>query len=132
MNVFLKVSRKLNSANHTIISLVQSKYFSNSEKAEKCNGEVTWNIPISVITESSYPNIYAQTLMTTKSCEIDLGILSPTDWIKLNKDNIGFYIVHYSKDLFDILAYSLNQVNSFGSPLDRYGVVMETFSLVKK
>jgi hypothetical protein len=68
--------------------------------------------------------------MKTKTCEIDLGLQPSTDWIKLNKDNIGFYIVHYAQDLFANQAFSLNQIESFGSPLDRYGLVMETFSLV--
>jgi hypothetical protein len=69
--------------------------------------------------------------MTDKKIEINLGNLQNIDWIKLNSDNIGFYRVNYSKEMFDELLYFLeNDLINFGSALDRFQLVSDTFALV--
>jgi hypothetical protein len=69
--------------------------------------------------------------MTDKIIEINLGILQDANWIKLNSDNIGFYRVNYSKEMFDELLYHLeNDITNFGSTLDRFELVADTFALV--
>ncbi len=69
--------------------------------------------------------------MNSKTIEVDLGILPSDDWIKVNKDNIGFYLTFYSNEMFEDLIVSLDDPNQYGSPLDRFGVVNEAFFAVK-
>ena len=69
--------------------------------------------------------------MSQDKVEINLGILKEDDWIKLNSDNIGFYRVNYSTELFDNLLIHLeSDITGFGSPLDRFELVSEYFALV--
>ena len=69
--------------------------------------------------------------MTDKIIEINLGVLLKINWIKLNSDNVGFYRVNYSKEMFDeLLCHLENDLTNFGSALDRFELVSDTFALV--
>ncbi len=70
-------------------------------------------------------------MMNSKSIEIDLGVLESDEWIKVNKDNIGFYLTFYSSEMFENLLLNLSDPNNYASPLDRFGVVNEAFFAVR-
>jgi hypothetical protein len=80
--------------------------------------------------KSTYPSVHIEALMDSRSTEIDLGVLRNDDWIKLNKDGIGFYITLYSNEMFENMLVGLADSNQFGSPLDRIGIVNEAFANV--
>lgn len=134
----VKVSRRVDSANnHTILTLEQVKFGSDADLLNESGGEeqegeqekkqVLWNIPISVLVESKSP---VRALMETSKHDIDLGVVPETDWIKLNKSCVGFYLVDYSADLAARLLRGLSPTDHFCSPLDRFELLIEAFSLV--
>lgn len=71
-----------------------------------------------------------KTLMDRKLFEIDIGAIEETDWIKINNENVGFYLVEYSNDLSEQLIKALNPSDRFSTPLDRFGILNDAFSLV--
>ena len=70
--------------------------------------------------------------MTENKMQIDLGHIEQTEIIYLNADNVGFYRVQYSKEMFENILRQLNEEKciKFGSSLDRFGFVSDTFALV--
>jgi hypothetical protein len=69
--------------------------------------------------------------MKEKNIEINMGVLLADDWIKINSDNIGFYRVNYSKEMFDsMLQHFDTDLTNFGSALDRFELVADSFALV--
>lgn len=127
----VKVSRRIDSlTKHTILSLEQVKFSPNSND-DNPTSDIIWNIPISVVTKSKSGETAAvRSLMNSSKHEIDLGIIPETDWIKLNKSCVGFYLADYSSDLFGSLLDGLYPAERFCTPLDRFELIIETFSLV--
>ncbi|WOL09046.1 hypothetical protein Cni_G17799 [Canna indica] len=94
----------------------------------KENGE--WLIPITLCF-GSYAS-KKKFLLKTKSQKLNVAELVNTSmsenfWIKLNVDQTGFYRVKYDNELAALLrsAIKSNQL----SPMDRYGVLDDAFSL---
>lgn len=104
----------------------QSRFSKSSKNADE--KEIIWNIPISVVTKSN--GLKLKTLMDRKLFEIDIGAIEETDWIKINNENVGFYLVEYSNDLSEQLIKALNPSDRFSTPLDRFGILNDAFSLV--
>lgn len=127
----VKVSRRVDSVSkHTVLTLEQSQ-FSPSMGVDD-HKQVIWNIPISVVTKSTSSSP-VRALMETKRHEIDLGVVPETDWIKLNNSCVGFYLVDYSNELFQRLVDDgLSPADQFGTPLDRFELIVEAFSLVRE
>lgn len=125
------MSKRTNEKNHTILRLNQSKFFSNPMERD-ASDDIIWNIPISIVTKSTYPEIHSKLLMESESIEIDIGVLSDHDWILLNSDNIGFYRTCYSKEIFQdlITNFASSDPCDFGSPLDRFGLINDAFAFV--
>lgn len=135
----VKVTRRVDAAtSHTILELEQVKFPSDSasfelDEEDEANDDekenaVIWNIPLTVLVQSKCP---VRSLMETKKHEIDLGVVPETDWIKLNKSCVGFYLVDYSNDLFGSLLNGLCPADQFCTPLDRFELVIEAFHLVR-
>ncbi|CAM6002994.1 unnamed protein product, partial [Sphagnum balticum] len=115
-----------NSQGHTILELTQHKFQTLSDK--KADDVQLWNIPITACTRSSFPKVHAHTLMNSPSSELDMGIIENTsDWILLNCDFINYHRTKYSDEMFEEIVANLN--TSFGSSLDRMGLLSDTFAL---
>jgi aminopeptidase N len=130
----VQVSRRNDpQTNQTILSFRQRRFLKNPERVENDgNNDAVWNIPISISTQSSFPNIHSKVLMNLRELEIDLGSnLSEEDWIKVNSNNMGFFLTKYSHEMFEQILKSLdkNGPNEFGSSLDRFGLLNESFFL---
>ncbi|RNA29937.1 puromycin-sensitive aminopeptidase [Brachionus plicatilis] len=121
------VSVKLGSNRETILSLSQKKFSANPEGSG--DGQI-WNIPISIVTRSSYPKIYTTLVLDKKENKVDLGEIPEQDWIKLNADNIGFFKVFYPHDMLQKFFAHSSDTSLLGSVLDRYGIINDAFSFV--
>lgn len=126
----VKVSKKVNSQKRTILQLEQSRFLIYPGDDHKL-ADLVWSIPIFVTTKSSYPKTHTQILMNTKSVEIDLGELSENEWILINQDNNGIFRTLYPAELFDNLIRSLDESQQLGSVLDRYCLLMDSFTLTR-
>ncbi len=85
-------------------------------------------MPITIVTNSSFPNVYKQILLEKRSDEIDLGVLDESNWVKLNLNSIGFYRTNYSKTLLDKLVNLIKDKKLH--PTDRLGLQNDAFAMV--
>ena len=117
---------------HTILEMSQQRFFKNIEEAD-ASLNTLWTIPITIVTNKSFPKICKEALMTEQTMQVDLGdSIGKDDLIYLNADNVGFYRVEYSKEMFERICVEIGGggENLFGSSLDRFGFVSDTFALV--
>ncbi|CAF0941231.1 unnamed protein product [Brachionus calyciflorus] len=122
-------SSRLDQNKNTILILEQEQFYNCPLEKTEHNDKI-WNIPISIVIKSSFPNIFKAFLLDKKICEFELGKIEDDEWIKINADNIGFYKVNYSKELFDRFFRNLDDTIKLGSSLDRYGLINDAFSFV--
>lgn len=116
--------------NRVILKLSQRRYYkTQQEETNSC--DTLWNIPITVVSKSSSPKPLHKCLMSTRELEIDLGVLeNPNDWITLNSDHIGYHRTKYSAPMFESILDGLSDLSSFGSVLDKIGLLSDSFALV--
>ncbi len=121
------VNKRIDQSGHTILELKQEKYLRISSMDDET---LKWNIPISILTKSSHPNIHSTIFMTEKAIEVDIGCLNQSDWIKLNQNNVDFFRVKYSQQLFESILDGLNDPIRFASSMDRNQLLNDAFDLV--
>jgi puromycin-sensitive aminopeptidase len=121
------VNRRIDENGHTILEFKQEKYLRISSVVDE---NLKWNVPISILTKSSHPNVHSTFLMTEKSMEVDIGVLNRSDWIKLNQNNVDFFRVKYSQQLFELILDGLDDPNQFASSMDRNQLLNDAFDLV--
>ncbi len=109
------------------MSLNQERFFSNGDKPT-VEENTLWKVPISIITKSSFPNVFKHILLEKRSDEIDLGVIEDSDWIKLNLNSVGFYRTNYSKTLLDKLVHLVKDKTLH--PTDRLGLQSDAFAMV--
>ncbi len=116
----------MNDKNETILNLHQQRFFSNGSKPT-IEESYIWKVPISIITAKSYPKIHKEILLEKVSDSVNLGVLSDKDWIKLNKNSVGFYRTNYSTDLLQRLVGLVKEKTLH--PTDRLGLQSDVFAL---
>ncbi len=84
-------------------------------------------MPISIVTQSSYPNVHKEALLEKRHDEINLGVLPETDWIKLNKNTVGLYRTNYAPELLARCGNLVREQNLH--PTDRLGLQSDVFAL---
>ena len=117
----------MNANKHTILKLSQERFFFNGEKATGPDSYL-WKVPITIVTKSSFPNVFKDVLLEKAEDEVDLGVLDESEWIKLNKNSIGFYRTHYSNEMLEKLITLIRDKTIH--PTDRIGLQNDVFSLV--
>jgi len=123
---YITVTTNLNDKNETILNLHQQRFFSNGSKPT-IEESYIWKVPISIITSKSYPKIHKEILLEKVSDSVNLGVLSDKDWIKLNKNSVGFYRTNYSPDLLQRLVGLVKEKTLH--PTDRLGLQSDVFAL---
>lgn len=118
---------KLGSNGEKILCLSQKKFYAYPDEK---NSQQIWNIPLSIIIKSSYPEIFKSLVFDKKEMEVDLGQVKDQDWIKLNANNIGFFKVFYSPEMLIKFFNNMTCECELGSALDRYGLINDAFSFV--
>ena len=123
---YITVTSNLNEKNETILNLHQQRFFSNGDKPTK-EENFMWKVPISIITAKSFPKIHKEILLEKVTDQVNLGVLSDKDWIKLNLNSVGFYRTNYSTDLLQRLSLLVKEKTLH--PTDRLGLQNDVFAL---
>ena len=118
----------MNEKNETILNLHQQRFFSNGDKPAQGENYM-WKVPISIITAKSFPKIHKEILLEKVTDQVNLGVLSDKDWIKLNLNSVGFYRTNYSADLLQRLSVLVKEKTLH--PTDRLGLQSDVFALSK-
>ena len=117
--VYIKPARGKASGN---LILSQERFFASpvsKVKAQKLNQNRTlWQIPVSINKHNF--------LMSEKTRTLELGGLA-SKWIKINKNESGFYRTAYSKELLAMLYEPV--LNKELPPVDRLGIIRDLFAL---
>ncbi|CAJ1068862.1 endoplasmic reticulum aminopeptidase 2 [Xyrichtys novacula] len=85
-----------------------------------------WHIPLTYKTGAS--STIHRHLMTTQRDSIDLG--EEVNWVKVNSDMTGYYVVHYEDDGWDEMTNLLRKNHTALSYKDRTQLIHNAFQLV--
>lgn len=114
--------------------LTQKRFFTDPEN----NGKETvesdygykWSIPITYTTSSNATNVQrAWFYYDQPSITINLG--ENVEWIKINKDQKGYYRVNYEADMWTSISNALKANPFTFSVLDRAHILNDVFSLAQ-
>jgi len=125
---YINVSSYVNDKKETVLKMEQSRFFSNGSKPT-AEEDYLWKVPISIVTESSYPNVHKEFLLEKRSDEVNLGVVPESDWIKLNKSTIGLYRTNYSPELLARVCTLVKEQKLH--PTDRLGLKSDVFALAE-
>mmetsp|Transcript_7495 Transcript_7495/g.12035 ORF Transcript_7495/g.12035 Transcript_7495/m.12035 type:complete len:939 (+) Transcript_7495:30-2846(+) len=103
---------------------IGSKFGNEAEDPERL-----WHIPVTLKYGSGNTHEF---ILNSKTAVIQVPGLKPTDWIKVNTGQTGFYRVHYSQELLESLLIGLQTCNErVLSDLDIAGVLIDLTELCK-
>ncbi|XP_033828994.1 endoplasmic reticulum aminopeptidase 2 [Periophthalmus magnuspinnatus] len=85
-----------------------------------------WHIPVTYKTDAS--NVIYRHMMTTKTDKIHIGV--EVDWVKVNTDMTGYYVVHYEDGGWEKITKLLSQNHTALSYKDRTHLIHNAFQLV--
>lgn len=85
-----------------------------------------WHIPLTYKTDTS--NTINRHLMTTKTDSVYIG--DDVDWLKVNTDMTGYYVVHYEDDGWKKMSKLLKENHRALSYKDRTHLIHNAFQLV--
>ena len=123
----ISVEQKQEGTNR-VLSLSQSKFAANGKVADS-EKDLTWMVPITVITASSPDTVVLTPLLSNRTSEVIVPDVVTSDWIKLNQDSVGVYRVQYSPEmLHDLLPAVESKVLQ---PIDRLTLHTDLFALVQ-
>jgi glutamyl aminopeptidase len=89
-----------------------------------------WSIPITFVTSTNPEEVQRQWFHFNMN-EIVIPVAGNIDWIKFNKDQIGYYRVKYDVSMWQSLNKALEQNISTMSVLDRAHLLNDVFSLAE-
>lgn len=120
--------------NENSFELTQKRFFTDPESADKETVEseygYKWSIPITYITSRNqtierswfYNSMNSLTISTEDS---------NVEWIKVNKDQKGYYRVNYELEMWQSLSNALKENHTILSVLDRTHLLNDVFSLAQ-
>ena len=123
----VSVSQTIDGDNR-IIKLSQEKFCADG-KIPDVEKDRLWMIPLTFTSASSPDKVINSTLLSTKSTEIVLTGIKPTDWVKVNHESVGVYRVQYSSDMLEQLYPGI--VSKVVPPLDRLSLQDDLTALVQ-
>lgn len=114
--------------------LTQKRFLTDPESFEKetvaSEYNYKWSIPITYVTSDDPINV-KRTWFRHNMEEVIIQTSGDIDWIKFNKDQIGYYRVKYEQDMWQSLNNALeNDVDSM-TALDRAHLLNDAFSLAE-
>jgi glutamyl aminopeptidase len=89
-----------------------------------------WSIPITYVTSTNPTVVQRQWFHHTMN-EISIPIEDNIEWVKFNKDQVGYYRVKYDLDMWQSLNKALEQNIESMSVLDRAHLLNDVFSLAE-
>ncbi|XP_043273333.1 glutamyl aminopeptidase-like [Venturia canescens] len=108
----------------TNYKLFQKRFVARGEST----GNSTWDLPIRYVTSRMHDGAQLAWFLGNASCA-ELSLRNPVDWIKLNHESIGYYIVNYSEDLWSSFGKLLSEDLNILSPSDRADLLHDSFIL---
>ncbi|XP_074595901.1 puromycin-sensitive aminopeptidase-like [Brevipalpus obovatus] len=108
-----------------ILTIIQERFSLDGQLDEE-EKKMLWQIPISVNTSKFPESPMISSLMTTKSIDIPLDDVSPSDLIKINPKMLGFYRVSYSPEMLEVFKSTIREKKI--GPLDRLQLVDDLFA----
>jgi puromycin-sensitive aminopeptidase len=123
----ISVDQKQDGTNR-ILTLSQSKFVGNG-KVSEAEKDLTWMVPITIITASSPNTAVLVPVLSNRSAEVVVPNVASSEWVKLNQDSVGVYRVQYSPEmLHDLLPAVESKVLQ---PIDRLSLHTDLFALVQ-
>lgn len=121
--------------NGNSFELTQKRFLTDPESASKETVEseynYKWSIPITFVTSANNQTVQRSWFyndMTTHT-------ITPADqnvqWIKVNRDQKGYYRVNYEKDMWESISRALEENPLVLSVLDRAHLLNDVFSLAQ-
>ena len=103
---------------------------SESKETVKSDYNYKWSIPITYVT-SANPTEVQRSWFHHKMDKIVIPVTQNINWIKLNKDQVGYYRVKYEPEMWKSLNEALEQNIETMSVLDRAHLLNDVFSLAE-
>lgn len=103
---------------------------SESTETEVSEYNYRWSIPITYVT-SNEPTITKRAWFYYDRDDLTIPVDSSVEWIKFNKDQVGYYRVKYDDDMWQSLNVALEQNVETMSVLDRAHLLNDVFSLAE-
>lgn len=103
---------------------------SESTETEVSEYNYRWSIPITYVT-SNEPTITKRAWFYHDRADLTIPVDSSVEWIKFNKDQVGYYRVKYDDDMWQSLNAALEQNVETMSVLDRAHLLNDVFSLAE-
>ncbi|XP_078036701.1 aminopeptidase A [Augochlora pura] len=129
------MSRWIGFAGFPVINVIQEKKifrlsqrrFAASKKLHETFDDGSWTIPVKYTT-SSGNGVKLDWFLANFSC-VELTLEERVDWIKLNHRSVGYYVVNYTENAWNIFAYLLRDNHRALSPMDRADLLHDAFLL---
>lgn len=115
-------------ANRKVLQLTQEKYCADG-KLPDSDANMLWMVPISVSTAKSPDKEVASFLMSTKTAEVVIDNVGPSDWVKVNPGCYSYYRVNNPPELLDLFQDAIK--NKTLPVNDRLAVVDDLFAMVE-
>lgn len=103
---------------------------SESQETEVSEFQYRWSIPITYVT-SKEPTIVKREWFFHNRNEITISVDADIEWIKFNKDQVGYYRVKYDNTMWNNLNLALEKDIETMSVLDRAHLLNDVFSLAE-
>nr|XP_034173930.1 glutamyl aminopeptidase-like [Osmia lignaria] len=103
--------------------------FSISRKFQPTIDDGSWTIPLKYVT-SRRDGVKLDWFLANFSC-VELSVEKPVNWIKLNHDSIGYYIVNYTRDAWYAFSNLLSHDHRILSTMNRADLLHDAFLLAE-
>jgi len=114
---------KVKKSSNNSFSLSQYRFLLSNSKQLSNNS--FWYIPISYILNEE-PNTIHRTLLT--EANMSLNVNSTKNWIKLNHNQAGYYIVDYDEEIWEDLISQMLKDHQIFSTSDRVSLLSDAFT----
>lgn len=112
------------------MKLRQERFVESALNQSKKNSkDDIWPIPVSVINSFNPFLPSHQALVSNREVELRIAEIWEGEWVKLNPEFSNFYRVHYSEDMLDKFAISVEE--KLLSPMDRLNLVDDLFAFIR-
>lgn len=117
-----------------VITLTQKRFLIDPSTADKeterSEYDYRWSIPITYVTSDKPDEIKREWFMYDRD-ELKINVDSSVEWVKFNKDQVGYYRVKYEDDMWKKLNEALEKSVDTMSVLDRAHLLNDVFSLAE-
>ena len=123
------LSVQQNSENPTELQITQERFLSSGAKATDDQNSV-WNCSIGIATDKTKEPVFIGFNEANGKISIPHEFVAdPSDWIKVNAGQSGFFFVQYSPEMLSNIVPAVREKKL--NALDRIGLLSDAYSLTK-